>query len=70
MEKLVEDEYHLLITCSLYKVLCEKYGDTLFNEHDGVYHIQIQISTNKGDDILYALFSHREFLLWSSNPAS
>ena len=38
------------------KVLCEKYDDMLFNEHDGVYHIQI--STKKGDHIVYALFSH------------
>ena len=46
------------------KVLCEKYDDMLFNEHDGVYHIQI--STNKVKHMCSCILSsHWEFLLHS-----
>ena len=40
-ENLVGDEYYLLIPCSAYKVIHEKYDD-LLNEHDNVRgHTQI-----------------------------
>ena len=55
-ENLVEDEYHLLITCSTYKVICEKY-DILNGHHT-------RISTKKGERICVCIiftlsFSYR-----------
>ena len=47
-ENLVKDEYYLLIACSTYKVIHEKYDD-LLDEHDNVVHTQM--SSKKGNHI-------------------
>ena len=57
----MEDEYNLLLTCSTYNEICEKYDDLL----DGHDNLSTHISTNNNEHYMYALFSHK-FLLQSS----
>ena len=49
MEKLVEDEYHLLIASSKHKVIQEKYDD-LLDMHDHVSVI-LKFPPKKGEDL-------------------
>ena len=67
-ENLVRDEYHLLITCSTYKVICENY-DNLLNRHDNV-DVILKYPPRRVSAYECALFSHREFLLQSNNAPS
>ena len=58
-ENLVEDEYHLLLECLIYKVICEKYDDLL------VWHYNLcftQISNKRVSTCVCALLSHKVFL--------
>ena len=52
MEKLVEDEYHLLIACSKHKVIQEKYDD-LLDMHDNMSVILTFLPTRVSMCVLY-----------------
>ena len=65
-ENLVEDKYHLLITCTTYKVIHEKYYD-LLDRYDDVSVIpkcpprRVSMYMCAVSMYIGALFSHREF---------
>ena len=55
-ENLVEDEYHLLITSSAYKVICEKFDD-LLDGHDNMNAI-FKCPPRSASTSVCTLFSH------------
>ena len=62
---MVDDECHLLISCSMYKVIHEKYDD-LLDEHDNV-NVILKCPPRRVSTYVWELFSRREILLQSNS---
>ena len=64
-EGMVEDECHLLFTCSAYSAICSKYVDIL----RGIDNLSAILKTppRRLSSYEYALFTHRDFVLQCMN---
>ena len=67
-EGLVEDEYHLLFTCSTYSAIHESYDDILSGGDD--LSVTLKRTPRRLSSYVYALFTHRDFVLQSMNIPS
>ena len=62
-EGLVEDEYHLLFTCSAYSAIHESYDDILRGGDD--LSITLKRTPRRLNAYVYALFTHQDLVLQS-----
>ena len=60
-EGLVEDEYHLLFTCSAYSAVCESYDDILRGGDD--LHVTLKRIPRRLSSYVDALFTNWDFVL-------
>ena len=67
-EGLIEDEYHLLFTCSAYSAIRESYGDILSGGND--LSIILNRTPRRLSSYVHALFTHRDLVLRSMNIPS
>ena len=67
-EGLVEDEYHLLFTCSAYSAIRESYDDILRRDDD--LSITLKGTPRRLSSYLYALFTRRDLVFQSMNIPS
>ena len=67
-EGLVEDEYHLLFTCSAYSAIRESYDDILRGGDD--LSVTLKRTPRRLSSYVYALFTHRDLVLQSMNIPS
>ena len=64
-EGLVEDEYHLLFTCSAYSAVCESYDDILRGGDD--LHVTLKRIPRRLSSYVDALITHQDFWLQRMN---
>ena len=67
-EGLVEDEYHLLFTCSTYNTIRESYDDILRGGDD--LSVILKRTSMRLSSYVYALFAHRDLMLQDMNIVS
>ena len=68
MEGLVEDEYHLLFTCSAYSAIHESYDEILRGGDD--LSVTPKRTTRPLSSHVYALLTHRDLVLQNMNTTS
>ena len=60
----MEDEYNLLLTCSTYNEICEKYDD-LLDGHDNLSVMSRRMSTYVQDDVFIRSHRSNSALSWT-----
>ena len=67
-EGMVEDECHLLFTCSIYTAICSRYVDILRASDNLI--ATLKTPPRRLSSYVYALFIHRDFVLQCINTPS